>query len=135
MPSSGQARKDYLNASNSVVKAIVASVYEGRAGKSLSIIQKEKTMSHHSSELRDKMLHTALREGLGATGFFPGGKIDRLDEGQLKFAIAADHATNTVLINFGKPIAWLGMTADEALSIANSLRDKAIEIKTKVKQP
>jgi len=89
-------------------------------------------MSHHASELRDEMLQQALRDSLGATGKFPRGKITRLDEGQIKFAIAADHATNTVLINFGKAVAWLGMTADEAIEIANALRDKAIEIKTKV---
>jgi hypothetical protein len=87
-------------------------------------------MSHHASELRDEMLQSALRNSLGATGLFPRGKIDRLDEGQIKFAIAADHATNTILVNFGKPIAWMGLTGDEALEISDSLRDKALEIKT-----
>jgi len=91
-------------------------------------------MSHHSSELDGAMKIQALEQFLGATGKFPRGKIDRLDEGQIKFAIAADHDTKTVLINFGKSIAWLGMTSDEAIDLGNLLRDKGIEIKTGVKE-
>jgi hypothetical protein len=90
-------------------------------------------MSHHASDFSDEMkLSSEFGDfALGATGNFPRGKIDRLDEGEICFAIAADHKTDTVLINFGKQVVWLGMTADEAIEIANSLRDKAIEIKTK----
>lgn len=87
-------------------------------------------MSHHASELSKKMSFASLQDCLGATGKFPHGKIDRLDEGQIKFAIAADHATNTVLVSFGKAIVWIGMTADEAIKLANTLRDKGLELKT-----
>jgi len=90
-------------------------------------------MSHHSLNLDDEMLKFAKENMLGATGQFPRGKINRLDEGQIKFAMAADHETETILINFGKPIAWLGMTADEAIDISNALRDKAVELKIKSK--
>jgi hypothetical protein len=89
-------------------------------------------MAHHGSDfdLEGELKGVAKLEGLGATGMFPKGKIDRLDEGQIKFALAADHKTKTVLINFGKPVMWLGMTADEAFDVANGIRDKAMEIKT-----
>jgi hypothetical protein len=91
-------------------------------------------MSHHSMNLSDEMKELfKLDDILGATGNFPRGKIDRLDEGQIKFAIAADHKTNTVLINFGKKVIWIGMTADEALEVAESLVNKAMELKTKSK--
>ena len=89
-------------------------------------------MSHHASEISNEMSEAVKDFQLGATGEFPRGKIDRLDEGQIKFAIAADHKTDTVVINFGKKVVWLGMTADEAIDVANSLIAKALEIKTKV---
>ena len=91
-------------------------------------------MSHHSSEFGEEMKRRFLDTiSLGGTGNFPRGKIDRLDEGEIKFAIAADHQTETVLVNFGKQVVWLGMTPDEAIEVSNSLRDKAIEIKTNSK--
>lgn len=90
-------------------------------------------MSHHANTMSDEMSKAMTDYLLGATDKFPRGKIDRLDEGQIRFAIAADHKTDTVLINFGsKPISWLGMTADEAIDVANCLLKKAMEIKTKV---
>lgn len=89
-------------------------------------------MSHHAGQMSNEMSKAVKDFQLGATGEFPRGKIDRLDEGQIKFAIAADHKTDTVIINFGKKVVWLGMTADEALDIAQSLIKKALEIKTKV---
>ena len=86
-------------------------------------------MSHHASEFSDEMKQATSLKDLGATGQFPRGKIDRLDEGQIKFAIAADTTTKTVLVNFGKPVVWLGMTADEAIDVAQSIINKALEIK------
>lgn len=90
-------------------------------------------MAHHGLDLPNIMLNDALINKFGATGLFPKGKIDRLDEGEIRFGIAADHKNNVILINFGKPVTWLGLTADEAIEISNSLRDKGLEIKTKSK--
>ncbi len=59
-------------------------------------------------------------------------KIDRFDEGEIKFGIAADHNENIVRINFGKKVSWVGMTADQAMDIAQCLLKKAMELKTKV---
>lgn len=47
--------------------------------------------------------------GLGATGKFPRGKARPGDEGELRAAVAVRGAT--VMIDFGKPIAWLAMSA------------------------
>jgi len=90
-------------------------------------------MAHHASDFSDEIKKATNCLMLGATGNFPRGKIDRLDEGEIKFAVAADHKTKTVLLNFGKPIVWVGMTADQAIDVSNSLRDKAIELKTNSK--
>jgi hypothetical protein len=66
---------------------------------------------------------------LGATGRFPAGKMPgRDDQGELRVAIAADAAANRVVIDFGKPVAWLSLTRRQALELAEQLRRKAERI-------
>jgi hypothetical protein len=90
-------------------------------------------MAHHGFDLDENMKQESLEMMLGPTGRFPLGKLSKQDEGEIKIAIAADHNNDKVLMNFGTPVSWMGLTADQAIDISNSLRDKAIEIKTKSK--
>lgn len=90
-------------------------------------------MAHHSSELladlgRD-VRKMALDHALGATGEFPRGKVNPQDEGEISMAVAADPRTETVVINFGKPVAWLALEYDDALALSESIRDKALELR------
>lgn len=62
---------------------------------------------------------------LGATGRFPQGKAMPGDEGEL--ALRVGSAVGKVFIDFGKPVAWVGMTAEEARSFANLILKKAAE--------
>jgi hypothetical protein len=84
-------------------------------------------MSHHyedSSALR-KIL--GVPDDLGATGRYPNGKLGDGDEGEIKIGIARHPAKDIVLIDFGKPVAGVGLTPDEAVGIAEMLRQKAWE--------
>ncbi len=65
---------------------------------------------------------------LGATGNFPRGKADEHDEGELRMALAADPANAIVRIEFGKPIAWIGLSATDARELASALVEKAAEV-------
>ena len=65
---------------------------------------------------------------LGATGNFPRGQADEHDEGELRLAIASDRANGIVRIEFGKPIAWLGLPVSEARDLAAMLLEKAAEV-------
>lgn len=65
---------------------------------------------------------------LGATGRFPYGKADTHDEGELRMALAADHVNGIVRVEFGKPVAWLGLPSREARELATVLIAKADEI-------
>jgi hypothetical protein len=95
-------------------------------------------MAHHSSEpfnnemteadgLREKLrsmatrltLEEQTRVSLGATGRFPEGKIHPSDEGEIRIAIGSGNGK--VVIEFGKPTAWIGFTADQARLIASDL--------------
>ncbi len=65
---------------------------------------------------------------LGATGRFQRGQAAADDEGELRMALAADHANALVRIEFGKPIAWLGLPVREARQLAGLLVEKADEV-------
>ena len=58
---------------------------------------------------------------LGATGRFPGGKLDHTDEGELAFAVRTDEKRELIYLDFGKPVAWLSLTPQLANDLANSL--------------
>ena len=66
---------------------------------------------------------------IGATGNFPEGKINDDDEVEITIAIAADKENRKVILDFGKPIVWIGLSRYQALDIAKMLTEKADEIK------
>lgn len=68
----------------------------------------------------------AFRPFFGATGKFPHGKLHPSDEGELQFGVATDG--KVVLIQFGKPIAWLGLPPDKARALAKVLIEHADRI-------
>ncbi len=61
----------------------------------------------------------AMQQKLGATGKFPEGKICAHDEGELRMSIG--EMNGAVTMNFGKPIASLGFTKQQAYDLAESL--------------
>lgn len=88
-------------------------------------------MSNHFSDpnLVPDSLINRLTERIGATGRFPEGKLGQHDEGEIAFAVAADPKHKKVLIDFGKPVAFLGMNADQAIALGEMLIAKAGELK------
>ena len=75
---------------------------------------------HHGStpnpDLEDVLKHG---EKLGATGIFPEGRFGGQDEGEIKFGVA--HVDGKILINFGTPVSWLGMSTGQAKDLARVL--------------
>lgn len=55
----------------------------------------------------------------GATGRFPEGKLNPGDEGELRLAVGREG--DKIIIAFGKPVAWIGMTPKEAAELAGLL--------------
>jgi hypothetical protein len=56
---------------------------------------------------------------------FPEGKIHPDDEGQISVAIGIDNGN--VIINFGKPIAWLGLPPAACMEMGRTLIKRARE--------
>ncbi len=61
---------------------------------------------------------------LGATGAFPEGKLDRTDEGELRFAISST-GDGLVRVDFGKPVAWFAISPNQAKELAALLMQHA----------
>lgn len=87
-------------------------------------------MAHHSEQLPADYKRFAEQLGLGPTGKYPMGKIHECDAGEIAIGIATDLSNDIVVLNFGSPVSWCGLTADEAIEIANCLTARAMELKT-----
>lgn len=90
-------------------------------------------MAHHGQDpsIFNKHLRELLEDQqlsqLGPTGKFPEGHLNEDDEGEIQIAIGIEN--NKVVINFGKPIAWIGFTPEQADQIAFSLIEKSSKLK------
>lgn len=78
---------------------------------------------HHERDLSDELMAATIADKLGPTGRFPGGKLTENDEGELKFAVG--QLAGKVVVNFGSPVASLGMSLEEARQLALALRRQA----------
>ncbi len=71
-----------------------------------------------------KLLNTASFRG--ATGQFPNGQLNKSDEGGIQMAIGEHQGK--VVIEFGTPVAWVGMSAQEAADFASLLLKRATDV-------
>jgi hypothetical protein len=65
---------------------------------------------------------TAFR---GALGDFPEGQLTKSDEGALQFGITVKDGK--VVLDFGTPVAWVGMTPQQAADLASIMMKRARE--------
>lgn len=89
------------------------------------------SMSHHSAEeeaAKDRLIDQFFKQ---AKEEFPEGRLHRSDEGELSFAVAADHENKAVVLHFGKPVVWCGMNVKQARMLAGLLTEKANELEAK----
>lgn len=69
--------------------------------------------------MRDQIGDFFRKANVGPTGQFPEGKMSKHDEGEIIFAVG--HPNGKVVIDFGSPVAWVGMNPQQAIAVANSL--------------
>jgi hypothetical protein len=63
------------------------------------------------------------------TDQFPRGKLNADDEGELQVRIGV--RDKALIIDFGKPVVWLGLDYHTAMSLAANIMKRAQEIKPK----
>lgn len=72
-------------------------------------------MSHHSSKP-----NAALSESMQRLlGEYPDGRMNEDDAGAIAMQIGTEQGR--VVLRFPKPVAWVGMTGDEAMQLAQDL--------------
>lgn len=85
-------------------------------------------MSHHGrdglpEDLRRQLLDTASFRG--ALGTFPAGQLTASDEGAIQFGVTAKDGK--VVLDFGTPVAWIGMDPQQAADLASVMIRRAKE--------
>lgn len=93
-------------------------------------------MSNHSPEkdptmdrFMDRMAKT---DGLGATNQFPDGKLTPQDEGEIQLSMAT--VDDKIVLNFGKPVAWIGFTAEQAYNLGRLFIKRAKKLRPGLKK-
>lgn len=90
-------------------------------------------MSHHGNEPFDPERAESMRKIMrelkdttsfrGAIGSYPNGMLTKKDEGAIQFAIGGKDGK--VVLDFGTPVAWIGMTPQEAMDLAAAIMKRA----------
>jgi hypothetical protein len=87
-------------------------------------------VSHHSDEPFERpeilrKLLSSVADYRGAIDAYPHGKLTASDEGAIQFAVGVKDGK--VVLDFGTPVQWIGMTAQDAADLASTLLSKARE--------
>lgn len=94
------------------------------------------SVSHHGPE-RDPGQDQRTREVMQrfmdqvdgrAKRRYEHGRLKAEDDGALAMAIAADHEHQRIIIDFGKPVNWLGLRVEDAHGLINLLSEKIREL-------
>ena len=87
-------------------------------------------MAHHGKQddaalraMLESLETTDISDRLGPTDRFPEGKLSESDEGELQFAVGVEKGK--VVIHFGEPTMWIGLTPQQAADLAASIIQKA----------
>lgn len=90
-------------------------------------------MGHHSEEPFDRKDFDKLLRQMketasfrGAIGAHPEGKLTKSDEGAIQFAVG--EKDGKVVLDFGTPVSWIGMSAQDAADLAQTLFKWAREV-------
>lgn len=83
---------------------------------------------HHERYPSQEMTAAFLQQP-GPTGRFPEGKLTANDEGEIAFAVGT--LKGKVVLNFGTPVASIGMTPSQARLLANDLFRRANQVERK----
>lgn len=68
-----------------------------------------------------KSLGLLAKKLAGPSTRYPDGKLNDADEGELQIKIGTDELKTVVIIELGKPVAWIGMPPQQAVELAQTL--------------
>lgn len=77
-------------------------------------------MSHHGNQPHNAAMHEMMKKLMGE---HPNGRLNADDAGAVAMAVGVE--SGRVVLQFPKPVAWIGMTPDEAIGLAETLVKQA----------
>lgn len=60
---------------------------------------------------------------------FPDGKINESDQGQFQYGMRVDEVDGRLIMNFFKPVQWIGFTKREAELLVEYIQSKLSQLK------
>lgn len=80
--------------------------------------------SHHDGHVPyDRGFFNELEKMQKAAEGFPRGKVKPSDEGALTYGVALDEEKQIVVLQFPKPVGWIGFSRKDALELASKLKN------------
>lgn len=73
--------------------------------------------------VREAFEAEAVTGRLGPTDRFPEGRLTESDEGEIRIAVGVEKGK--IVLHFGEPTMWVGMTPEQAVEIAGLMIQKA----------
>ena len=85
-------------------------------------------MSHSSKEgfYDESIMKSLIQSQEKADSTYPDGKLKDNDEGGIYAGIAIDKGR--IIIQFAKPVSWIGFTKDEAMNFAMEIISKVKDV-------
>jgi len=77
-------------------------------------------------ELRKRFISQA--NGVFPPRVWPDGRLNGSDDGQLSVAIAVDPVRKAIIMHFGMPVAWVGLSPDCTRNLIALLQDHLVKI-------
>lgn len=68
---------------------------------------------------KEALISQFVNNEIGRTGRYPEGKLHQRDEGEIAFAVGTQQ--DKVILNFGTPVTWVGMPAQNAIELGRLL--------------
>jgi hypothetical protein len=91
------------------------------------VCRPEKDVENQDYDVALRMCRALVSgHSLGAQGTFSNGRINEEDEGDLKIMVG--HHADCVRIDFGKPVGWIALPKDVAVSLGKAILTHAGEL-------
>ena len=91
-------------------------------------------LSHHGDERGERELHDLRKRFLeqvegNAKREWSAGRMGGDDEGDLSYAMTTDAKRGVIVINYGKPVVWVGLGIKEAEQLRDQLTERLLELR------
>lgn len=90
--------------------------------------------SHHGDHRSEQELHALRKRFLeqvagNAKREWSAGRMGGDDEGDLTYAMTTDAKRGVIVINYGKPVVWIGLGIVEAEQLRDQLTERLMELR------